>query len=178
MDTKTTTPLEGLIAGARTLAEHRAQLGEAVLALQQCIDELKAGSLPVIRARAALAAQAWASLEQAVQDHPDLFVKPRTIEAHGIVFGMAKGRGGLEIEDEDRTVALIKRHLPERADVLIATRERPVKDALLQLPVADLKRIGVNVKETGDRVVIKPADGDVDKLVKALVAEALKGEGE
>ena len=176
MDTKTNTPLDGLIDRAQMLSRCRAQLAELVRSLQLGIDALKADSLPNIRLYIDAASGAWSALEASVQAHPELFVKPRTVSAHGIVFGLAKGRGGLEIDDEDRTVALIKKHLADQADVLIATRERPVKDALLQLPAADLKRIGVNVRETGDRVVIKPADGDVDKLVKALVTEAVKGD--
>lgn len=176
MDSKTKTPLDEVIDAARVLAQGRELLAKRVRSLQEAIDHLKADRLPEVRQCIETASAAWLALETLVQAHPELFVRPRTVEAHGIVFGMAKGRGGLEIEDEERTVALIKRHLPEQADVLIATRERPVKDALLQLPAADLKRIGVNVKETGDRVVIKPADGDVDKLVKALVTAAVEGE--
>ena len=178
MTTTPNTPLDGLIDRAQVLSQCRAQLAELVRALQHGIDALKADSLPDIRRCIDVSSGAWSALEASVQAHPELFVKPRTLSAHGIVFGMAKGRGGLEIEDEDRTVALIKKHLADQADVLISVRERPVKDALLQLPAADLKRIGVNVRETGDRVVIKPADGDVDKLVKALVSAAVDGDAE
>ena len=38
--------------------------------------------------------------------------------------------------------------------------------------IADLKRIGCTIEETGDVVVIKPTDSDVDKIVSALLADA------
>ena len=73
---------------------------------------------------------------------------------------------------------LIKKHLPDQAELLIDVVETPAKNAIAMLPVTDLKRIGANVKAAGDQVVIKPADGAIDKLVKALVKAAIEEEGE
>jgi hypothetical protein len=170
------TTIDTLIERAEVLARTRQQLATLVTALQEGIEHLKASSMPEIRTAIEVASGAWSALESDIQAHPDLFVKPRSVMAHGIKFGLAKGRGGLVIDDEDRTVALIRKHLPDQADVLIATKEMPVKDALVQLPAADLKRIGVQVKDTGDQVLIKPVHSEVDKLVKALVAAAVEGE--
>jgi hypothetical protein len=174
----TTTTIDILRVRAETLASARALLADMVTELQSGIEALKADHMDGIREAIDGAAAAWKALEAEIEANPLLFVKPRTISAHGIKFGLAKGRGGLVIEDEERTLALIRKHLPDQADVLIATKEAPVKDALVQLPAADLKRIGVQVKDTGDQVLIKPADGEVDKLVKALVAAAVNGEDE
>ena len=44
--------------------------------------------------------------------------------------------------------------------------------------MAELKRIGVTVEETGDQIVIKPTDSEVDKLVNALLADAERIESE
>ena len=76
-----------------------------------------------------------------------------------------------ERDDKDQVVRLIKKHFPEQADVLIKTVEKPIKGAIQQLPVADLKRIGVTVEETGDVVVIKSTDSEIDKLVSALLEQ-------
>ncbi len=162
----------------QTLAQARASLGLLMHALQQGMEALKADHMPGIRAAVSDAETAWKALSAQIELHPHLFVKPRTAVAHGIKFGMAKGKGGLNIPDPDKTVALIRKHLPEQADVLIAVKEAPAKEALVQLPAADLKRIGVQVVDSGDQVVIKPADGEVDKLVKVLLKAAIEGEGE
>ena len=73
-------------------------------------------------------------------------------------------------------VARIKKHLPEQADVLIRTKEAPVKEALAQLTAAELKKIGVTIEDAGDTVVIKPVDSEVDKLVDALLKGAASDE--
>jgi hypothetical protein len=172
----TTSTIDTLRTRAEVLASARANLADYVMALQAGIEALKTDHMPLIRQSIDDAAAAWKALDAEIEVHPELFVKPRTLTAHGIRFGFAKARGAIEINDEDRTVALIRKHLPEQADVLIATKELPVKQALLQLSAADLKRIGVNVTETGDRVLIKPADGEVDKLVKALISAAVEEE--
>ncbi|MBI5561297.1 MAG: hypothetical protein HY894_00350, partial [Deltaproteobacteria bacterium] len=35
----------------------------------------------------------------------------------------------------------------------------------------DLKKLGVTVEETGDAVVIKPVDGEVERVVNALLRD-------
>lgn len=173
MDAPVKNDLDQVAARALALATARGQLGELVQCLEEGLNHLKADAMPMIRDAIDRAATAWSGLEAEIAAHPELFVKPRTVAMHGIKFGFGKGKGGLEIVDAERTVTLIKRHLPEQAEVLIATKETPVKDALAQLSAADLKRIGVNVKATGDQVVIRPADGSIDKVVKALIRAAL-----
>ena len=61
---------------------------------------------------------------------------------------------------------------------MIRTVEEPVKDALAQLPAADLRKLGVQVEEAGDHVYIKAADSDVDKLVAAILKEGAVDEAE
>ena len=164
--------LETIIARAQVLAWRRRHLQELVEALNTGIEALKADALPNICGAIDQAGVAWKELADLVQAHPDLFVRPRSIEAHGIKFGFQKGKGGLEIEDPEKTVSLIEKLMPDQVELLIAVKKSPVKDALVQLSAAELKKLGVEVKGTGDVVFIKPAEGAVDKLVKALVASA------
>lgn len=173
MDTAVKTDFDHVAERAEALAHARGQLAELVQALEEGLNHLKADAMPMIREAIDRASTAWSGLEAEIVAHPELFVKPRTVSMHGIKFGYGKGKGGLEIDDADRTCALIRKHLPDQAEVLIAAKYSPVKDAIAQLLPADLKRIGVNIKGTGDQVVIRPADGEIDKIVKALIKAAV-----
>ena len=89
-----------------------------------------------------------------------------------IVVGLgAKGKGAISFQDEARAIHLIRRHFPDQADVLIGVKESIIKDAAQQLSALDLKKIGGDVTDAVDCVVIKSATGDVTKLVDALLKE-------
>jgi hypothetical protein len=167
------TTLDDIELKAKALAEQRALMGQLVGELNGGIAALMQDRMPAVRQAIDAAALAWTDLEDAIRANPQLFIRPRTVSMHGIKLGWEKGKGGLEIPDPAKTVALIKKHLAEQAEVLIDVKETPAKGALAQLAVADLKRVAVNVKDAGDQVVIRPADGAVDKLVKALVKNAI-----
>lgn len=168
--------MEDLTERARGLSEARARLCTLVQALNAGLEAMKANQMPEIRVAIEAAGAAWSALEAGIQSSPALFIKPRTVAAHGVTFGINKGKGTIEIDDAERTLALIRKHLPEQAEVLIKTQHTPVKKALEQLPAADLRRIGVGLVEAGDQVVIRPAPSDVDKLVRALVKAELDTE--
>lgn len=165
-----TATLPDILERVELLAARRERLREIVTALNAGIEALKAERMPELREAIDLATLTWGNLVQDIQANPGLFERPRTQTAHGIKFGLAKGKGKVEIADPDKTVRLIKKHLPEKADLLIDVKETPAKDAIAMLPADDLKRIGCTVTGTGDQVVIRPVDGDVDKIVKALIA--------
>lgn len=171
-------PLDQILLRAEALQRSRQELAAFCSALNAGIDALKRDHMAQIRASIDEASSAWQALEREIAAHPELFKRPKKIEAHGIVFGYEKGKGGLDIADPERTLKLIRKHLPDQVDVLIQTKEAPAKTALGRLPADELKRLGVEIKGTGETVVIRPADGAIDKLVKALMAESLQGEGE
>ena len=66
----------------------------------------------------------------------------------------------------------------DQVDTLIKTEESPVKSALLNLSTADLKKIGCTVTDTGDKVLVKSTDSDIDKFVDALLEEPNETRGE
>ena len=167
------TTLDRITDQAKALAEQRARLHTLVTAMQQGIEALHASNLPAIREAINSATAAWTGLESMVRENPQLFIKPRKVKAHGITFGLEKGKGVMTIANPDKTCALIRKHLPEQADVLIATTEAPAKEALAQLSAEQLKKLGVVITDTGDRVVIRASDTDTDKLVKALIRSAV-----
>ena len=166
------TEMRDLERQAKAFADARGALAQIVGEIKAVMDEIKRDQLPTIRRRLARVAELEATLRDAVADSPELFVKPRTVIMHGVRVGFQKAKGGVVVPDAKRTLMLIRRHLPEQADTLIKTTEQVVKAALLNLSVADLKRVGCEVDDTGDEVVVRPVDGDVDKLVTALLRGA------
>jgi methylthioribose-1-phosphate isomerase len=95
---------------------------------------------------------------------------------HGIKVGFAKGKGIITWDDDEKVATLIQRHLPEQYEVLVKTTRKPLKTPLKELSVADLKKIGCTVEETADYVVISPVDSEVDKLVSAMLKDAIDSE--
>lgn len=168
--------LKDIEAKTKLYAEQREKLAQMVDALNEGIQALKKDQLPAIKRALARAAQHQAELQALISASADLFVKPRTVIFHGVKVGFTKGKGGIEITDADRTILLIRKHLPEQAEALITVRESPFKPGLQQLTVADLKRVGCVVVETGDQVVIKAVDSEVDKMVDVLLKGAVDEE--
>lgn len=155
----------------KAFADVRQQLAERVRSLEDEIMGLKRRRLPVIKNTVNAVIERQSHLKAALEDSKDLFVKPKTLIIHGVKVGFQKAKGKITWADDAQVVKLIKKHLPEQADVLIKTTEKPIKDALTNLPAADLKRIGVTVEETGDQPVIKATDSEIDKFVDGLLKE-------
>lgn len=157
---------------AQTMAAARDALTGTWMAQEEEIAAVKKKHLKLIRTLTAKFKAAGEQLGAAVRASPDLFAKPRTVILHGIKAGFQKGKGGLDWDDEERVVALIKRHFKEQADILIKTTEKPVKGALAELTVDELKKLGITVEDTGDVVVVRLADSDTAKMIKALLKGA------
>ena len=156
---------------ARRHADARAALAATVSGMNDEIDDVKRKYIGRIKVQVARAKECTAELQAAIEEAPEHFTKPRTIIMHGVKVGFQKGKGKIAFDDVDKVVALIEKHLPELAETLVITTKKPVKDALLNLSVEQLKKIGCKVTGTGDQVVIKDTTSDVDKLVAALLAE-------
>lgn len=157
---------------AQDLARARQTLKEKITDLETQRQILFRQELPEIRRAASRAAELQEALREAISDHPECFVKPKTMILHGIRFGYQKGKGAMDWDDDEKVVRLIKKHFPDMADVLIKTTEKPVKKALNGLPAADLRRIGITVEETGDEIFIKFTDSEIDKIVNAILSES------
>jgi hypothetical protein len=152
----------------------RADLGDTVRQLQRELGDVRARYIKQIRREVAKAADKQSELKALVERAPHLFVKPRTLVIQGVKVGYQKGRGGIEFDDADKVVELIHKHYGdgEEALSLLNIAEKPDKTALEELSVAELKKLGCTVRDTGDEVVIKPVDGEVDKIVNALLKDA------
>jgi len=158
----------------RDYALARSALKEKVEALNEEIERLKRQRLPQIRKAVEMAAERQNALRTAVSESPELFQKPKTQIFHGIEIGFRKGKGQLVWEDEEQVVRLIHKYYPEEYETYLKITERPIKTALAQLSVNELRRLGVTVIETGDEVIIKATDTEIDRLVNSLLKDEIK----
>lgn len=157
---------------AKKYAEARESLASIVATMNEGIETIKRNNIKRLKKAVAEAAEQHDALQALIEAAPGCFVRPRSVIFHGIKLGFQKGKGKIEWADPDQVVRLIKKHYPEQADVLIATSEKPVKEALANLTAAELKKLGISVTDGGDAVFIKPADSAVDKMVDALLKDA------
>lgn len=164
--------MEQIETKAKAHALAREKLAEIVTAMQDGIDAIKRSHMARLKAAVNKAADTSDELLQLVNDSPELFVKPKSVIFHGIRLGYQKEKGKIEFDDPDLVIKLIRKHLPELAATLIATAEKPSKEALNGLTAEQLKKIGVTVTSDTDVVFLRAADSDVDKMVTALLKGA------
>ena len=126
-------PLTPIERATEAYADARDHLAELVEELQAGINALKADAIPEIRTAIRKATAQHDRLKGLIEEHPELFAKPRTQTFYGIRVGYQKGKGKLVIENPEQTIKLIRRHFPEQADILIATTESPVRTALTNI---------------------------------------------
>jgi hypothetical protein len=157
-------------------AEERALLCSIVEDMQAEQEKLKRKYLPILRNAVANAARAKLSLHNLIFASPKAFEKPRTQIFSGIKVGFQKGKGGIEFDDEDKTVALIEKQFGKQAIAYLRITKSPDKKMLADLSVTELKKLGCTVADTGDVVVIKPTDGEIEKTVAALLKDAVETE--
>jgi len=158
----------------KEFAEARERLAQLVGDIESELQAVKRRHMAQLKRFVAGTAERHARLKEAIDSSPALFTKPRTLIINGVKVGFQKGKGGIEFDDADRVVELIHKYFGDKADTLLLKIERPCKDAIAELPAVDLKRIGCTVVASGDQVVIKPArDGEVDKIVNALLKDAV-----
>jgi arsenate reductase-like glutaredoxin family protein len=163
------TKMDNIEQLAREASAARDLLHTRAMATQALIDQVKAAHAKSLSVHARDLADLFDRLHQAVEDAPELFRKPKTIVLHGIKVGYSKGKGVIEYASDDTLISKIHKHCPEQADTLIRTKESPVKAALNNLDAALLRKLGVTITQTGDQVVVRPVDGEIDKLIAALI---------
>lgn len=155
---------------ARRLATTLRDLHTLGLELEAAEAELNKRFAKKLSTLSAAAGDQTASLAALIEAAPEQFERPRTRAVDGLKFGLAKGPGGIVFENAERVCVLIHKHFPEDvAEALLHITERPNKEAIEKLTVCDLRKIGCEIKDAGDRVTIKMEDSAVDKRVKALL---------
>lgn len=164
--------LDEITTLTKNYAAARAVVSERVSALEAEVQAAQRRKLPGIKSAVAEAADAKARLEAAIEQGRALFNSPRTITVHGIKCGLQKGKGTITwLGGSAAVVKLIKKHLTEKASLLIKTTETLKKAGLNSLTVEELKKIGCTVGATGDHVYVAAEDTAVDKLVERFLKE-------
>jgi hypothetical protein len=155
-------------------ARLRADLAALVGELHDGIAQLKRRAMPAISHAAAEAGSAGNALREALTAAPHLFARPRTRVIAGIKIGYQKQRGQVVIDDEAATIRRMREQFPpEQCELLIRIRESVHKPAVYDLTAGDLKRVSIRIEDDSDTVVIRPIDSDIDRIVDALLAEAV-----
>ncbi|WP_043588967.1 host-nuclease inhibitor Gam family protein [Geminisphaera colitermitum] len=172
------TPLELIDVHAKAYAEARRVLAERTAALEDEVRDAHRRKRPGIKTALAIAQDTQANLSAAIQSHPELFERPRTMTLHGVKIGFQKGKGKLTWDDEESVVVRIEKMFGLDADAYLVIKKKPSATALGNLETRELAKLGVTVETTGDQVFIKTSDSAVDKLVKKLLKEGAVEEAE
>ncbi len=155
----------------KSFSEARQALAGRVQTIEDEIARAKRKYLPLIRSAVEVVAERQAALKAAIEESPELFVKPRTIIFHGIKVGFQKRKGKIEWEDDSQVVKMLKKHFPETWETYVKITEKPLKSAIETLSVVELKKLGITAEETGDAILIKSTDSEIDKFVNALLKD-------
>lgn len=153
----------------RNYSTARALLKARVQQLMDSIVAEKRRAMPLIQTALHALKAAESELSRAIDENSDLFEKKRTQVMNGVKVGLEKSRGSIFIEDADVTVELIKTQLPELSKQLIKKTERPIKTAIQQLSAQQCKAIGVELRGVGTVIVIRPVDGELEKMIDVLL---------
>lgn len=148
------------------------KLSAAAQHLEDEVEAVKRRYMVEIKGIARRLLERKAVLAAAIEESPDLFEKPKTITVHGITIGFRKQKGSITWDDDDVVVGLIKKRFPQKDwDIYIKKIEKPKKSGLETLEVRELKALGVEVTDSGEKVYIKPADSEIDKFIGKLLKE-------
>lgn len=158
----------------KRFSDARGHVTEYVSELNAELETIKRQALPRLKELVARAAQREAELRTLLEATPHLFTDPKTQTFHGIKVGFRKGSGAIDWTDDAELVARLKKVFGDESAGYIRTTEKPIARALGTMDASTLKKLGCTVEDTGDVVVIKATDSDVEKIVSAL----LKGAGE
>lgn len=167
-------------ARAKNYRSARDLLGDRVRQLQGHLARARREAEPVIRSALQLAKAAEAELVAGIAASPALFKRPKTVVFHGVKLGFEKAKGKVLISDEAKTLSLIRKHFDEdQADLLIKVKESVVKSACGNIAASDLQRVGIEITDTGEMVIVRPVDSELDKMLDALLkADATPAEAE
>lgn len=164
--------------GFEVLADRCKEFAAARERVSERMDEIRARRvrytkrlMPGLRDRVAEVGEARDRIREWLEDHRDLFEKPRTRTLAGCKVGWRKKPGQLLIPDPDRTIRLIRRKLSaDQQQVLLCTKTTILKPALKKLSASELASVGVSTVAVDDEQVIAFPKDRLDALVDAMLA--------
>lgn len=135
--------LGNIINIAENLGETADSLKKNIDAMERQINAVRMEFLKKLMPISQRYGQLKADLERAVEENPQHFVKPRTIEVNGVKFGMAKKSGKVTFDDADAVIAKVKVLLTGKQKILVQTKESLNIRGLYALSELERKAIGV-----------------------------------
>ncbi|WP_153117406.1 hypothetical protein [Rhodocyclus tenuis] len=178
----TTATITEIRAAAQRLADAHRQSVTRATALEHALSEaaapIYAAHRPAIDEAAAHEAECQAELQALIDGAPQLFARPRSILVDGVKCGYRKAEDGIDYDDEAAVIKRIKALLPDQSDLLVRSQESINVEAVAQLDSAVRRQIGIRSVSGADASFISFTDTDVEKLVKAILADAAKRQGE
>lgn len=171
-------------AAAQRLADARRDSTVRATALEHALSQAAApiynAHRPGIDEAAALEAEAHAELLALVSANPGDFKRPRSILVDGVKAGFRKEQDGYDFDDEDAVIARIKvlREFGALAQALVRTEQHLNLEAVEMLDAGQRRCLGIRSVSGADQPFISFADTDVEKLVKAILTDAKKRQGD
>lgn len=147
-----------------TLLVHKRAYDAAVTRLQKTF-------LSKLRRSAAALKQHHDELETLIEANAAEFVKPKTQVVHGIKIGYQKQKGTIVIDDQDATLKRMEKVFGLDLDLYTRTKVSIDKKALEKCDGSTLKKLGVELQADTDKVVIRPIDDEIDKLITVLLKD-------
>lgn len=123
-------------------------------------------------------AKARAVLEGMLIASPKLFVEPRSLQIDGVRCGYKKEPDSLDWADEAVVIARIKSLRPDLVTLLVRQQESIIHAALDGLDAELLTKLGIRQITGVDNFFIKVSDNDAERLVKTIVEDAARRQGE
>jgi hypothetical protein len=171
-------------AAAQCLADaHRESISRATALeteISKAITPIYARHRIGIDAAAEEEAAAKAELLDMVMAAPNLFQRPRSLTVDGVKAGYRKEEDGLTWEDDSQVIARIRAlpELQELAPLLIRIEESLNAAALAELDAKQRRQIGISLVQGVDKPFVSFTDSDVEKMVKGILADAAKRQGD
>jgi len=163
--------MEDIQQAAKQIADARQILTQRKHEYELNINIVKKKYYQSIRSIGQKLAEKIQELKTLIKEGKPLFKSPRTQTFFGIRVGLKKEKGKMQIDNEEATIAAIKKHYPSTWKLYIRTEEKPHKKALESLPAAELKKLGIRITDDTDEVYIKFQDDEIDKFVEAILKD-------
>jgi hypothetical protein len=174
------TTLDNLSKKAALLSDSRDELRVELLLLDGEMQAVKNAHIKRLQQLTRAVIKHEAELSADIEANTQLFVKPRSQIIDGIKFGLQKQKGSLTWDNTDtvlnRMDDLFNKGDIDRAvyDVCVETKYSLVVAGLEKLEGKLLKKLGITISADTDKVLIKSVDSDVEKMLNAVIKDALK----
>lgn len=171
-------------AAAQRLADARRESTTRATALEHALSQAAApiynSHRPGIDEAAATEAAAYGALLDLIKAAPGEFKRPRSLIIDGVKAGYRKEPDGLDFDDEAAVIVRIRAldDFDGIAQALIRTEEHLNVEALETLDAGQRRSLGIRSVSGADQPFISFVETDVEKLVKGLLADAQKRQGD